>query len=95
MDIREKLEKLEKKLSAFKEKKMIIDEKIKKTENEIEKCNNIISQQKFSEVSQVLTAKGLTLDEIMEAVRSGDIISLQERLEESEKNKNLSEELMK
>jgi len=91
MNIEEKLKKEEKKLNDLKEKRRVIDEKIKKAENEVEKYNNIINQQKFSEVSHVLTAKGLTLDEIMEAIKSGDMATLQERLKQSEKEKNVTE----
>lgn len=82
MDINEKLTKAEKKLQSLKEQRAVLDEKIKKTENEIERCNSIINQKKFSEVSQVLNAKGLTIDEIMRAVQAGDMLSLQERMEE-------------
>ena len=85
MDIKEKLTKAEKKLQTLKEQKAVIDEKIKKTENEIERYNSIINQKKFSEVSQVLSAKGLTIDEIMRAVQAGNMLSLQERMEESTK----------
>lgn len=87
MDIKEKLEKEEKRLQALKSQKITIEEKIKKTEAEIEKYSNLINQKKFSEMSEVLTANGLTIDEILKAVRSGDMLSLQERMEESVKNK--------
>lgn len=87
MNIKEKLEKEEKRLQALKSQKITIEEKIKKTEAEIEKYSNLINQKKFSEMSEVLTANGLTIDEILKAVRSGDMLSLQERIEESVKNK--------
>lgn len=87
MNIKEKLEKEENRLQALKSQKITIEEKIKKTEAEIEKYSNLINQKKFSEMSEVLTANGLTIDEILKAVRSGDMLSLQERIEESVKNK--------
>lgn len=86
MDLREKLEKEEKKLKNLKEQRATLDEKIKKVEKEIEKCTNVLNQQKFSEVTQVLHAKGLTIDEILNAVRTGDVLALQERMEKLEES---------
>lgn len=90
MNVKEKLQKEEKKLEALKLQRNLIDEKIKKVETEIERCNSIINQQKFSEATQVFTAKGLSIDEIMYAVQSGDLLSIQERMENMQKEKELT-----
>lgn len=90
MDVSEKLKKEESKLSKLKAQRNELDEKIKKVENEISNLQNILQQKKFNELTQVFTAKGLTVEEIMQAVASGDMLSLQERIEkkESEKTEN-------
>lgn len=90
MNINEKIEKKEQKLTNLKTERNKLDDRIKKLEDEIERYKNIVTQQKFSEVTQVLKSNGLTIDEIMQAVKSGDMLSLQERLEGG-KNKNTSE----
>ena len=82
MDIKEKLEKEQKKLANLIEQKKVIDDKIKKVQREIEQCSSVIKQQRYSEVTEVLESRGLTVEEIMQAVKTGDMLSLQERLDD-------------
>lgn len=81
MTIQEKIEKEKKKLQALKEQKAVLDEKIKKSEAEIERCEMIVNQQKYSLAASVFENKGITLDEILQAVQAGDMLSLQEKME--------------
>lgn len=82
MDVNEKLEKAEKKLQTYLEQRSGIDEKIKKAEKEVENYKQLLNQKKFDEANDVLHSKGLSLDEIIKAVQAGDVLSLQEKLEQ-------------
>lgn len=85
MEIKEKLEKDKETLTKLKEKKVKIEEKIKKLEESIEYNTMILDQRKFSEVNNVLEGKALSIDEILKAIQNGDLLSLQEKLENANK----------
>lgn len=86
MEIREKLEKDKETLAKLKEKRSVLDEKIKKVEASIEHNTMLLDQKKFSEVNNVLNSKDLSIDEILKAIQSGDLLSLQEKMETSTSN---------
>lgn len=86
MEIREKLEKDKEALAKLKEKRSVLDEKIKKVEASIEHNTMLLDQKKFSEVNNVLNSKDLSIDEILKAIQSGDLLSLQEKMETSTSN---------
>lgn len=99
MNINEKIEKETKKLEELKaqrekvqEKINVLDEKIEKVENEIQRCNNILYQEKFNEVDHVLSSNGLTLDEIINAIQSGDVSSLQKQIEKKKEETTTEED---
>lgn len=82
-----KIEKIEE--SKSKEKKHLdelyakrdeLNEKIKVSEKKIESYDMMINQKKFSEVSDVLNATGVSLGEVLEAFKNGNLNSLQEKI---------------
>lgn len=77
-------------LKELKEKRQKLDEKIKLAEANIEKYTNMINQKKFSQVTDVLNSTGLSIDEVMAAIQKGDLLSLQEKIEEKDKSKKVS-----
>lgn len=80
-DVEKRLQKAQDRLATLKAQKTEIDEKIKKTENTIEKYQHLINQKKFAAATDVLEVNGLTIDDVIAAVSSGNIASLQERIE--------------
>lgn len=82
MEIKEKLQKDQETLVKLKEKRARIDEKIKKVEDSIEYNTMLLDQKKFSEVTDVLKGKDLSIEEILSAIQSGDLLSLQEKIEQ-------------
>ncbi len=83
MEIAEKLEKEQKKLEKLLEQKQKLDDKIAKCRNEIQKANAILHQKKFNEAEEVLKVKGISMDEVVAAIKKGDVSMLQERLDGS------------
>lgn len=83
MEIAEKLEKDQKRLEKLLEQKQKLDEKIAKCRNEIQKGNAILHQKRFNEAEEVLKVKGISMDEVLAAIKKGDVLSLQERLDGS------------
>ncbi len=80
MNANEKLKKEQDKLSVYKEKREEINKKIKECEEEISKLNEILNQQKFDEATSVLKASGITLEEVLNAVKTGNLNELQGKI---------------
>ena len=80
--IKEKLNNEKEILKKLEIKRDALNEKIRLKQTSICKYENMLKQQKFSSANDVFMAKGLTFDEIMEAVKKGDFTNLQEKMEE-------------
>lgn len=65
-------------------KRQKLDEKIKASEGRIENYTLMINQRQFSQVTDVLNVKGLSLEEVMAAIKNGDLLSLQDKLTDRE-----------
>lgn len=87
-----KIEKKKVKIEELEAQKVEIDNKIEKLQTEIEKLNNIIYQSRFDEITGVVNAKGLSIDEVLGAIQKGDLSALQKRMEEHEETKELEKE---
>lgn len=72
-----------KKLEILNEKKSDIDEKIKNAEAQIKKIDVLLNQEKMEEASITLSATGITFDELLEAIKKGDLLTLQEKIEKN------------
>lgn len=91
-EIKEKLIKEEAKLENLLKQKKTIDTKIANVKAEIERCNNIINQQAFNELSDVLSVKGITLDDIMSAIKNNNLASLDTLVSANANDNNTNKE---
>lgn len=73
VEIKDKLVKAEEKLATLLEQKKKIDVKIANVKSEIDNYNTIINQQKFNELNEVLTVKGVNIDELMQAIKNNNL----------------------
>lgn len=80
-----KLAKEKDRLQVLNGQKAELEEKIKKSEAEIKRLQGILNQKKFNEANDVLCSAGLSLEDVLKAVKNGDMLSLQERMEEAER----------
>ncbi len=85
--LKESLKKEQEKLSELKLKREKLDDRIKEKERLINKYQMMINQEKFSQVNDVISSNGLSLDELMSAIQSGNLLSLQAKIEKQSENK--------
>lgn len=78
------IKKLELNLQKEKENYKKYAVKAQKAKEKIENLEALIYTKKFSEATDVVREKGLTLDELMAAVKRGDFSSLQERINQNQ-----------
>lgn len=84
-DLEMKIEKKKTKIEELEAQKIDIDTKIEKLQTEIDKLDNMIYQSRFDEITGVVNAKGLSIDEVLKAIKTGDLASLQKRMEENQR----------
>ncbi len=70
---REKLKKLE-------EKRAKADQQIKACKSNLDRLVMLRNNQIFSDMSNALDEKGVRIEEVLEAIKEGDISSLQDRI---------------
>ena len=61
----------------------ILDKKIKEADEKIEELTMTLNSEKFNAFQNALNNKGISFESIMEAVKAGDLLSLQETLEKT------------
>lgn len=76
-----KLKKEQENLMKFKEKRATLDEKIKECESNIERLTLLKDNQKYTSFANSVQKKGLTVEDIISALQTGDFLSLQEKIE--------------
>lgn len=91
MTLRERIEKEEKKLSALKKQRAELDGKIKSSELALTNFRLRQNDQTFSALKDVAELKGLTVEDIFSALQSGDISSLQARMEAAQEQNDIEE----
>ena len=79
--IEEKLKKEQENLMKFKEKRATLDEKIKECESNIERLTLLKDNQKYTSFANSVQKKGLTVEDVISALQTGDFLSLQEKIE--------------
>lgn len=84
--VEEKLHKEKLNLEKLIEKRNSINEKIKAKEIEISKYEDMLKKDKFDSINSVLNANGLTIDEIMAAVKNGNLDTLQKKIKNTNSN---------
>ena len=84
--LQELLEREEIRLDNYKKKRTELDEKIRATEAAIQKYRVMLNNNEYLGFVSLVQEKGISLNEIMAAIQQGDLLSLQERIEEVQKD---------
>lgn len=71
-------------LAKLYERKAEIESKIKKSESKLNDYEMMNNSQKFGMLSSVVSKNGLSVDDLLAALQSGDLLALQERMEEAQ-----------
>lgn len=95
-EIIELLEKEKAALKNLKVKRNALEKQIRESENRILNYDNILNTKRFSEVDDVLNKRGVSLEDIVAAIKNGDLSGLNNKIElagimdklESASNKN-------
>lgn len=72
------------KLDRLNERRARIDEAIKKSKANISKYTLAKDTAKVTALSNALDGKGVSLDDVLAAIQAGDLLSLQEKMEQME-----------
>lgn len=97
MSLSEKIKQESAKLDELMAKKADLDRKIKKSQERLEKYRLVQNNEKFSAIEKAMQGTGVSVEDMLAALQSGDLISLQERIEaerakaEMEKNEDKEE----
>lgn len=77
-------------LKKLTEKKAEIDAKIKKSESKLQEYEMMSNSQQFGTLTSAISKSGLSVDDLLSALKNGDLLSLQEKMEASQ-NESASE----
>lgn len=80
-DLNEKIKQESKKLKALREKRAELDQKIKKSESILERYQLMQNNEQYEAIQKATENSGLSIDDILSALDSGDMLGLQERIE--------------
>ena len=80
-EIIELLEKEKATLKSLKGKRSALEKQIRESENRILNYDNILNTKRFSEVDDVLNKKGVSLEDIVAAIKNGDLSSINNKIE--------------
>lgn len=83
--IQEKLQKEQEKLATLEEKRKDIDDKIKVCKANITKLEMTINNAQMGDILAALKEKGLTVDQMVAAINEGNLLTLQESMENAQK----------
>ena len=79
----EKIAKEENKLIALENKRDELDNAIKECKAEIARLKEQANQEKLQAIGAATVGKNISLDELLLAIASGDLLTLQEKIEEN------------
>lgn len=82
----EKLEKEQGKLKTLLAQKKALDKKIEKAQSNVAKYQGILDKEKFDKAKHVIDKSGVSFEDVMEAIASGDLTMLQMMMDEKKKN---------
>lgn len=71
----------QKKLDKLENRRAEIEKKIRIAKTNIEKYKLMKNSQQFNSFSNTLSAKGISFEEILNALSEGDLLSLQEKID--------------
>ena len=77
----EKIEMETAKLATLTKKRDDLDKKIKKVQANLEKYKLIQNSNKYSAIEESAQNMGVSIEDVLAALKSGDMLSLQERME--------------
>lgn len=77
----EKIEMETVKLATLTKKRDDLDKKIKKVQANLEKYKLIQNSNKYSAIEESAQIMGVSIEDVLAALKSGDMLSLQERME--------------
>ncbi len=77
-------------LEKLKNRRAELDEKIKKSEAKLTEYEMMDNNKKFGAMASIVTQSGLSMDDVLAALQSGDLLSLQEQME-AQKQENHTE----
>lgn len=83
--ISKELEKEQARLAALENKRNDIENDIKTSKSEIVRLNEQLKHEKLSIIANMVNENGVSVDDLLNAAVSGDFLSLQEKLEENQK----------
>lgn len=82
------IQKEEEKLAALKKRKAEIEDKIKKSESKIQQHQLMRNSNQFTAFFSAAQQKGVSMEEMLQALQAGDFLSLQERIEANVQENN-------
>lgn len=85
------IEKEKNRLERLKTKRAELDESIKQSEAKLNEYEMMDNSQKFGAISDVVSRSGLSVEDLLAALQKGDLLSLQEQIEEKQTAKNETE----
>ena len=77
----EKIAQEQAKLDELLKKRTALDRKIKKAQSSLEKLQLIQNNERYSAIEEATQGTGLSVEDILAALKSGDLLGLQERME--------------
>lgn len=80
-DLNEKIKQESEKLKALREKRAELDQKIKKSESILERYRLMQNNEQYEAIQKAIENSGLSIDDMLSALNSGDMLGLQERME--------------
>ena len=91
-DLNEKIKRESEKLRDLKKKREELDQKIKKSESLLERYHLMKNSEQYESIQEVTENSVLSIDEILSALKSGDMSGLQKRMEETKNKRETSTE---
>ena len=85
-NLNEKIKAEEKKLEALKNKRGEIDKKIQGIEDELEKYRLMVNNSKFIELQNAAKEIGVSVDDVLTAMKKGSLTELQNQITSQMKN---------
>lgn len=78
------IEKEESNLKRYKAKRAEYDEKVRKSESKLREYKTMQNSEKFNDFSAIVQKNGLSVEDILTALKNGDLLSLQEQMENAQ-----------
>ena len=86
------IEKEKNTLNKLYSQKEALDAKIKKSQTKLAEYEMLANNQKYGTLTSVASKSGLSVDDLLAALQSGDLLALQERMEAAQNANEQSEQ---